>query len=111
MKSPYRCIALIVLTSLFGVNIYRAATQAITCDEATTYLLFIRGDFSDAWAKYNANNHLFFTYLAATSIRIFGLSDFAFRLPSILAGGLYLIAAYRICRNAFRDGPLFLLAV
>ena len=111
MKSPYRWIALFLLICLFAVNIYRGATQAITCDEGTTYLLFIRGAFSDAWAKYNANNHLLFTYLAATSIRIFGVSDFAFRLPSIFAGGLYLIAAYRICRNAFQYGPLFLLAV
>jgi hypothetical protein len=41
----------------------------------------------------------------------FGYSEFSLRLTSVLAGGLFFVSVYRLCRMAFRGSWLFLLAV
>jgi hypothetical protein len=110
-KSPCHWIALILLGILFCTNVYRAATQSIAHDEALTHQYFLRGPFSDVWTKYNANNHLLHTFLCKISISLFGLSELSLRLPSLLGGGLYLMAVYRLAVLVFRDGQLFLLTI
>jgi 4-amino-4-deoxy-L-arabinose transferase-like glycosyltransferase len=75
---------------------YRAATQSITVDEATTYLQYARGHWADIWSNYNANNHILYSILARLSVRAFHISDFTLRLPSVLAGFFFAIGVYRV---------------
>jgi hypothetical protein len=86
------------------LNVYRAATQSITTDEAFTYAHFVTQRLGGLLAPYDANNHVLNSLLARLSIAIFGLSEFTLRLPSVLAGGLYLLAARGLCRRLFGSG-------
>jgi len=95
-------IAAIVALFVLGINIFRAATQSITTDEAFTYNLFLNGDWRRLFSQpYDACHHVLHTILTKISISIFGLSEFTLRLPSLVGGLLYLAAARRICLEAF----------
>ena len=102
-------MAVALLAAVACVNVYRAATQSITADEAFTYNHFAGGD--EPVHVYDANNHLLFTWLARGSVRLLGLSEFSLRLPAVLAGWLYLAGTFAICRRWFAPTWLFLLAV
>ncbi len=106
-----RAAAIAVLALLFAVNVWRARTQSITIDEAFTYNLYLTTPWKDIFTHYDANNHVLYTLLARTAVRWFGRSEFAFRLPSLLAGLLYFWAVYRLARLLFGTGLLFLLAL
>src|SRR5436305_7915084 len=75
---------------------WRAAHQSITHDEAFSYLRFIYGPWSSLWSRYDAANHVLYSFLAKVSVTIFGLSELALRLPAAVAGvvvlwGLFLV--------------------
>ena len=95
---------MVLLLGLFGLSVYRAATQSITTDEAFTYLHFVTQRLAGLLAPYDANNHVLNSLLARLSIALFGLSEFSLRLPSLLAGGLYLVAARRLSLRLFDAG-------
>jgi len=98
----YSRIAAIVALFVLSVNIFRAATQSITIDEAYTYNLFLDGDWGHLFSRsYDACHHGLHTILTKISISVFGLSEFTLRLPSLAGGLLYLAAARRICLEAF----------
>lgn len=99
------------LWALFAVNVYRAATQSITTDEAFTYNHFVRPPLKETLSIYDANNHMLNTLLAKASLTVLHLSEFSLRLPSLLFGGLYLWAVYRLARRAFGSGAVFIAAV
>lgn len=101
-------IAVAMLLGLFATNIYRAATQDLAHDEALSYNSFLTGKITWPLTRYNAGNHVFHTCLQAISIRAFGVSEFTIRLPSVLAGGFYLLAAFVLCRRLAGRGLLFL---
>ncbi len=101
--------ALLGLAALGAVNVYRAATQSITADEAFTYNHFAGGDVPVH--VYDANNHVLFTWLARFSVAALGLSEFSLRLPSVVAGWAYLAAVFAIARRWFAPPWLFILAV
>src|SRR2546421_4785714 len=65
---------------------WRAAHQSITHDEAFSFLRFIDGPWSSLWSRYDAANHVLYSFLAKLSVTLFGLSEFSLRLPSVLAG-------------------------
>jgi hypothetical protein len=94
---------------LSGANVYRAATQAITADEAFAFNDFVDGPLSRLFGPYDAAHHIFHTMLCRLSVALFGVSEFALRIPSLLGGLLYLAAALRISRMAFGAGWLSLL--
>ena len=100
-----------LLLALFVVNVYRAAVQSITPPEAATYNRFVGPSLQDSLALTTANNHVLNTLLARISTNVFHLTDLAFRLPSLLGGGLYFWAVFRLARRTFGSGPLFLAAV
>jgi len=75
--------------------LYRAATQSITIDEATTYQFFVARDFSNLW-KPAANNHLLNSLLMKLSTQLFGVSAFTARIPALLGAAFYLAAAARL---------------
>jgi hypothetical protein len=103
----------LVVVAVFGWNVYRAAALAITHDEALTYCCFVRlGPGTILSPKYyDANNHVLHTLLAWGSVRLFGLSEFALRLVSLLGGLLYLVMARRLCRLLCGPGALALLGL
>ncbi len=104
-------IARSLLAALFAVNVYRAATQSCTPDEAVTYNRFVGPPLREALSVMTANNHVLNTLLAIISTSYFHLTDLALRLPSVLCGALYFWAVYRLSRRTFGTGPLFLAAV
>jgi hypothetical protein len=104
-------LALLWLALLVTTNIYRAATQAITTDEAFSYHLFIAPKTLALFNTFDANYHVLHTLLCFVSVKAFGLSELSLRLPSLLACVLYYAAVCRIARQLFKVSPLFLLAV
>ena len=100
-----------LLFALLGaVNVYRASTQSITYDEAVTYDAFVVGPLSNAFTGYNANNHVLFSVLAKFTTATLGPSELGLRLPSVLAGGVYFVVVFLLCRHLFGRGPIFSLA-
>ncbi len=102
----------VLLLALFAVNVYRAATQSITRDEAVTFDRWVRPPLRDVLPQpYDPNNHVLNTLLIKRTVGLFRLSEFSFRLPSLLGGALYLWAVYRLSRRLLGTGPLFLAGV
>jgi hypothetical protein len=93
-----------LLLALACFNIYRAATQSFTTDEAFNYLNFASQPWAGLLAPYDANNHVLTTVLGRISASIFGVSEWSLRLPSVIGGGIYLFAAYRLCFLIFGGG-------
>jgi hypothetical protein len=93
------------------MNLYRAATQSMTPDEAATYNQFVGPPLQETFSVMTANNHVLNTLLEIISTSYFHLTDLALRLPSCFSGGLYLWAVYRLSHRTFRSGRLFLAAV
>jgi hypothetical protein len=75
---------------------YRAATQSITVDEATTYLNYVREHWANVWSNYDPNNHILYSILAQLSVRAFRISEFSLRLPSVLAGFFLVIGIHKV---------------
>jgi len=101
----------VLLFALLGaVNVYRASTQSITYDEAVTYDAFVVGPLGNAFTGYNANNHVLFSVLAKFTTAALGPSELGLRLPSVLAGWVYFVVVFLLCRHLFGRGPIFWLA-
>lgn len=79
---------------------YRAVIIPVTHDEASTWLNFRHLDVWSCVSEYRcwqtANNHWLNTLLMQWSASLFGEKVWALRLPNILAGALYFLAAVRI---------------
>ncbi len=75
---------------------YRAAHQSIVLDEAYTYNRFLSGSWADIYWTYKTNNHVLYSLLAKASIHLFGLSELALRLPSVIAGFFMIYGAFRV---------------
>ncbi|MCS7025685.1 MAG: hypothetical protein NZV14_12865 [Bryobacteraceae bacterium] len=103
--------AKILLLVLFGVNLYRAATQSITTDEAYTYNRSVVTPIPDLWRDFDANDHVLHTLFCKLTTQAFGVSEFTLRMPALAGGVLYFWTVFALCRMLFRDGPFLLLAV
>ncbi len=103
-------VALSVL--LVAYDAARASIMSITYDEAWTYIWHVSGRIGDvlrfATPGLPDNNHLLLTILAKFSIGLFGDSDLALRLPSVLAFALFCAAVAAILRRHLH-GPLLVL--
>src|ERR1700682_4493403 len=94
-----------VLCLVFAVSVYRAATQPVTVDEAHMYQDYIQNYGTPEYIftrKYESGNHVLQTLMAFASVKLFGVSEFTLRLPSLLAGLLYLIGIYCLSTLAFQ---------
>ncbi|MGH9672014.1 MAG: glycosyltransferase family 39 protein [Bryobacteraceae bacterium] len=111
MRKQIPRAALTLLGMLLAVNAYRAATQSITIDEAYNYNLYLTGPLKEIFNLYDANNHVLYTLLARASVHLFGPSEMALRLPSVLGGALFFATLFGLCRRLFGDGWVMLLAV
>src|ERR1039457_5614163 len=65
----------------------------------------------EALSRFDANNHVLNTLLVRISTARFHLTELSLRLPSLLAGVLYLWVVFRMARRLFGDGPAFLAVV
>ncbi len=109
---PSAAVAVLILIGLFVTTVYRAATQAITYDEAVTYFSFVRESVTDAFTGFNANNHVLFSALASISTHLLGTSELTLRLPAVVAGAGYLAVVFAIARVAAGGAEsLFILTV
>ena len=104
-------MAALLLASLFGLNIYRAAAQSITVDEAFTFTRFVAPPLADMAHGYDANNHVLYTLLAKVTVGLFGPHELALRLPSLLGGLLFFVGLFLVSRRLFGDGWWLLLSV
>jgi len=108
VKNPrllWTCLAGGALGLVFAVNVYRAATQPVTIDEAYVYQTKIRNYATPAHiltGKYSSENHILQTLLAFASVKIFRVSELTLRIPSLLGGLLYLIGIYRMSMLVFQ---------
>ncbi len=73
-------------------SIVRAVQQAITLDEADTYLMFAGQGARFVWYPF-PNNHVFNTLLMWLSTRAFGVSPLTIRLPALIGAALYIAVA------------------
>ena len=76
--------------------IVRAHVQAITIDEAVTYINFIRPAEPNFWTAH-ANNHLLNSILAWCFTRVFGPSNLVARSGALIGAAIYIAAAYFLC--------------
>lgn len=106
---PWLLAACGLLLAVMGLNVYRAATQSITIDEALTWDWYVRDSWHHLFTSYDANHHVLHSILCKLSVACFGVKEWALRLPSLAGGLLYLIAALRLARRIGGTGPAMLL--
>lgn len=94
-----------ILLFAFGVALYRAKLQPIAHDEALTYEWFLDGGV-DKLLRFDANNHVLFTFLAKPFVKLLGPSELFLRAASLLGAAGYLAIAYLLSRRLFGDGLL-----
>jgi uncharacterized membrane protein len=88
---------------VFLYVVVRAATLDLTHDEALSFELFVSGGIYKLFGEYDASNHILYSMLARIFRGLFGLSEFALRLPSVFASALYLGAAVSFARDRFSN--------
>lgn len=110
VRQPFRIATIALLVSIFAVNMYRAARQSITHDEAVTYENFVDAPWNIVFNSYDANHHVLHTIACKVFVDLFGVSPFTLRLASVLSGLLYLYVVLRICELLFGAGWYLLLS-
>lgn len=110
VRQPFRIATIALLAIIFAVNVYRAATQSVTHDEAVTYENFVDAPWNIVFNSYDANHHVLHTILCKVFVDLFGVSPFTLRLASVLSGLLYLYVILRICGRLFGTGWYLLLS-
>ncbi len=91
MKATIRLVFL-AGCAIFIYILARGVLLSITHDEALTFDI-LNGDLIRATTP---NDHLLNTFLCGKSIRLFGASEWALRLPNMLAYLIYLVFSLRI---------------
>ena len=87
-------LALIILC----LTIYRAATLALTVDEATTYVGYVHHGWAGIFhGPFDANNHILYSILEKFTRQWFGMSELSLRLPALIGAALFLWSAARLC--------------
>jgi hypothetical protein len=90
----------LIITGLFVIFwvILRAWVQAITIDEAFTYLYFAAQPLHTVWEA-NSNNHVLNSLLMWIATHAFGPSNIAVRTPAMLGAALYVLVCYFLCKS------------
>lgn len=108
-----RLLALLAVAVSFYLNIY--AVPLFDLDEGAfseaTREMLVRGDFVSTYLDGNPryDKPILIYWLQAASVLLFGVNEFAFRLPSALAATLWVLAVYAFVRR-LRDERSALLA-
>ena len=99
------------LAALVAVSLYRALTQSVTPGEAWNYNRYIAPPWAEAFSRFDVNNHVLNTLLVRISTARLHVTELVLRLPSLLAGVLYLWVVYRMARRWFGNGLAFLTVI
>jgi hypothetical protein len=105
MRNGWRWLAVVFLTGLFALQIYRAATLSITVDEARVFKDFIHPDPAVLLARYDAAHHVLQTYLSWFFAKRWGGSELVLRIPALLAAIAYFGFVYRFSARLFGGYP------
>jgi len=90
-------ISIVIFAFLFVYIALRAINIPLVHDEAATFFYYIQtGNYLPPEAHLDANNHILNSALASLSFQVFGSSEWALRLPNVLAFGIFLFFVYRI---------------
>ena len=95
----YNYIAYLIIFSAFMYCALRAYLLSITHDESITYLIHASGSYHEIFTfalSITSNNHLINTVLIKILINIFGLSEFAMRIPALIGSALYLFGILKL---------------
>ena len=87
---------------LFTYVANRAALVPIVHDEAVSYLYFVGRSFGTIFSIHTiepVNNHVLNSLLARFAVLAFGPSEWALRLPNVLAFGAFLACGMALCRR------------
>ncbi|MCS6951345.1 MAG: hypothetical protein RMK57_10520 [Bryobacterales bacterium] len=109
-----RAVALVsaaLLSLLWCLLLWRAATQSLTHDEALTWQVYLTTPWSTIFQYYIPNNHFLATLLMRLSTAVFGFSELAMRLPSLGAAVLYFVTVRRLALRWYGPTPSALLAI
>ena len=99
------------LAALLAVSVFRAMTQSVTPARPGITTGFIAPAWAEALSRFDVNNHVLNTLLVRISTARFHLTELSLRLPSLLAGVLYLWVVFRLARRWFGEGAAFLAVV
>ena len=99
------------MLGVLALNAYRAATQSITIDEAYTYTEFVEAPFNETLTRYDANQHILFSIAARITTAILPAPEFSLRLPTVVAGAVFLVVICLLCARALGATPLFAAAI
>jgi hypothetical protein len=101
----------IIISTVFGLLLYKALTLPVVIDETPTAVNYIHHNvwqimmYTDHWP----NNHILNTLLVKLLVFIFGNKQLIIRLPNLLSFLVYGIAIYRINKHTLKiDSILFL---
>jgi hypothetical protein len=88
------------VTAIFALlwAVARACVQSITIDEADTYHFWVARHDPSHWEA-ASNNHVLNSLLMRLFTSVFGVSHLSVRAPALLGAGLYILAAYLLCRK------------
>lgn len=111
MRGGWRRLAAAILFGLFALQVYRAATQSITVDEARVYMDFIHPDPPVLLRQYEAAHHVLQTYLSWLFAKWWGGSELALRLPALLASIAYFAFVFRFSGRLFGRSAMFFISV
>src|SRR5438270_1974578 len=84
--------------------VYRAYTQSLSADEAYVFKDYLNHGAAILFQQYGASYHVLHTWAQWLAVHIFGTSEFAIRLPSVLAGLGYLAGVAVLCRQLLGNG-------
>ncbi len=96
---------------MLALEVYRAATQSITHDEARVFLLYLQGSVRHAFAYTGIQNHVLQALLSRLVLVVLPPSAFAIRIPTLVAAIIYCSAAIRISERLLSDRALRLASV
>ena len=107
----WRTLSALCLVCLFVLIMVRAGTQSITADEALNYNSFLRDSIGQVFTShYDANNHVLHTALCWLSIYFFGLTEFTFRIPTLVGSILFFYAIFQLASILFERQFFHLIA-
>jgi 4-amino-4-deoxy-L-arabinose transferase-like glycosyltransferase len=95
-----RVIAIALVMARTAVCAYRAATQSFVHDEAFSYNLFLSHSWRDLYRNYDATNHVLFSLLAKLSIKLFGVSTWGLRLPTVIASFFLMLGVWLLLESS-----------
>jgi len=95
-----RVIAIALALARTALCAYRAATQSVVHDEAFSFNLFLSHRWRDIYFNYDAANHVLFSLLGKLSMRLFGVSTWAIRLPTVIASFFLILGVWRLLESS-----------